>query len=346
MRISKIISYKLFILTIFLCFNVSSCSEKNKNLFFNLQQDSLKLEKAIPLPGVKGRIDHLALDTLKHRLFVAALGNNSVEVIDVKKGERVHSIKNIKEPQGILYLPENNILCVTSGGSGECIFYNAVSYEIISSVKLGSDADNVRYDEISKLIYAGYGNGGNGGIAIIDALKYSKINDIQLSGHPESFQLEKNGNRIFVNVPTSNDVEIIDIKENSVVNKWKLADAEHNFPMALDEKNKLVFIGCRKPPEMLVYDAGTGKELTRFEIGGDADDIFYEEAKKMLLVSCGEGILETIKQDSKESYRLIQELITSPGARTSLYVSQTATLYLAVTNRSTEAASVWVYRIR
>src|SRR5437764_2989340 len=135
------------------------------------QEKTLKLKQTIPLPGVEGRIDHFALDPSGERLFVCALGNNTVEVLDLRKGERIHSITGLGAPQGIAYIPEPDRLFVANDKGGICKIYDAKSYETVGEINFKDDADNVRYDDASKRIYVGFWTGG---IGIIDASE-SKI---------------------------------------------------------------------------------------------------------------------------------------------------------------------------
>ena len=107
----------------------------------------LKLKQTIPLPGVEGRIDHFDFDPAGERLFVCALGNNTVEVLDLRKGERVHSITGLGAPQGVGYAPELNRLFVANDKGGVCKIYDGKSFQAIGELRFEDDADNVRYDE-------------------------------------------------------------------------------------------------------------------------------------------------------------------------------------------------------
>ncbi len=161
----------------------------------------LQLEQTITLPNVAGRIDHMVVDIASKRLFLAALGNNTLEVIDLPMGSRVHSIGGLQEPQGVIYIPEFKKIFVTNGGDGSCRIFDVDSFKFIKSIDLKEDADNVRYDATTKHIYVGYGKGALG---IIDAANGKRLGDIKLTGHPKSFQLEKTRKRIFVNARQPN----------------------------------------------------------------------------------------------------------------------------------------------
>src|SRR6266436_5943829 len=164
------------------------------------QTAPLKLTKTIALPGVEGRIDHFAFDAAGERLFVCALGNNSVEVIDLRKAERIHSITGLGAPQGITYIPELNRLFVANDKGGIFKIYDGKSYQTVGELDFKDDADNVRYDDSSRRLYVGFGSGG---IGIVNAVNGKQVGSIKLTAHPEAFELEKRRKRIFVNVPNA-----------------------------------------------------------------------------------------------------------------------------------------------
>ncbi|MFI5135832.1 MAG: YncE family protein [Chitinophagales bacterium] len=189
----------------------------------------LQLLKEIQLPNVSGRIDHIAFNSEKQIAYVAALGNNSVEVVDLKNGTVLNSIKNLSEPQGIVFIPGSNSIFVANGGNGKGLVFDANNFQQTHSLVIGDDADNVRYDSATEKIFVGYGSGG---IAMIDAKTFQLTGNIPLTGHPESFQLSKSENKIFVNVPDEHEVDVIDLKTSSVTERWH-PQAGSNFPMAI-----------------------------------------------------------------------------------------------------------------
>src|SRR5437667_1822224 len=232
----------------------------------------LKLTQTIALPGVEGRIDHVAFDAAGERLFVCALGNNTVEVIDLRKAERIHSITGLGAPQGIVYIPELDRLFVANDKGGICKIYDAKSFQTVGKLDFKDEADNVRYDDATKKIYVGFGSGG---IAIVNAPDGKQIGSIKLSAHPEAFALEQHANRIFVNVPNSRHVAVIDREKGEVISKWQTDLAFGNFPMALDESNHRLFVGCRLPPKLVVLNTESGDPIAKIDISGDPDDVFY-----------------------------------------------------------------------
>jgi len=307
------------------------------------ENNSLKLIATIPLPNVSGRIDHLAFDPEHQTVFVAALGNNTVEVVDLKNKKVIRTIQNLDEPQGIAFIPESKHLIVANGGNGECDVFVVGTFQKIRSVKLAGDADNVRYNAASKRIYVGYGSGG---IAIIDATNYQLIADIKLSGHPESFQLDKAANKIYVNVPDEKQIEVIDLSKNTVTDRWKMTEASSNFPMSLDEANHRLFIGCRHPAKLVVIDTQTGKQITSTEIGGDVDDIFYNKTNQQIYLSCGAGSIDIFKQTDANTYTANGKVFTHSVARTSLFITELNLLIVASPSGFSSKASLLVYEVK
>ena len=302
---------------------------------------TLKLTQTIPLPGVKGRFDHFAIDTKGHRLFVAALGNNTLEVLDTVSGKTIKTITGLRKPTGVLYLSEPNEIAVANGDEGTFKFFNGATYQLVRTVGALDDADNVRLDPKTKLIYVGYAAGA---LAVIDAATMKPTGSIKLAAHPESFQLEQEGSRIFVNIPDAKHIAVIDRVKQTVTATWPITTFQANFPMALDEANHRLFVGCRQPARLVVFDTSTGKPVTDLAISGDTDDLFYDARRKRLYVSCGEGFVDVIDQRDADHYQLRERVPTRPGARTAFFAPDSNEFYLAVPLRGNQEAEIRVYQ--
>jgi DNA-binding beta-propeller fold protein YncE len=306
------------------------------------QEKTLKLKQTIPLPGVEGRIDHFALDASGERLFVCALGNNTVEVLDLRKGERIRSITGLGAPQGIVYIPELDRLFVANDKGGIFKIYDGKSLQQISELNFEDDADNVRYEDTTKRIYVGFGSGG---IAIVNAQDGKQIGSIKLSAHPEAFELEKNGKRIFVNVPNSRHVAVIDREKGEVAGKWQTDLAFGNFPMALDEASHRLFVGCRIPSKLVVLNTESGEVAAKIDISGDPDDLFCDSKRHRIYAICGAGKIDIIEQTDPNTYAASAKVNTADGARTGLFVSESDTLFVAVPHRGSQKAEVRAYHV-
>ena len=302
---------------------------------------ALKLAKTIPLPGVKGRFDHFAIDAKGQRLFVAALGNNTLEVVDIAAGKSLKSIAGLHKPTGVLYLPEQNQITVANGDDGTLKLFDGTNYKLVKNMSGFDDADNVRFDAKTKLIYVGYGNGA---LAIIDSATMKQTGSIKLAAHPESFQLEQQGSRIFVNVTDAKQIAVIDRGQRAVVARWPMEKFQANFPMALDESTHRLFVGCRKPPRLVVLNTESGIPVTDLEISGDTDDLFFDAKRNRLYVACGEGFIDVIERGERERYQRVAQVSTRAGARTCFFSPELDRLYLAVPQHDSRDAEMRIYR--
>ena len=301
----------------------------------------LELAATIPMPGVEGRIDHLALDAAGRRIFVAALGNGTVEVLDLARGRDEKSLPGFGEPQGLVVVPASNRLYVAEGGANRVDVLDARTLAPLREIHGLPDADNVRYDAASRTVLVGYGEGA---FRMIDADTGRSMGDIRLPGHPEAFEPE--GRRVFVNVPGAREVAVVNRVKRKVIGAWSVPGARANFPMALDAKDRRLFVGARLPAEILVYDIDSGAVVARAPISRDADDIFFDAERRRVYVVCGEGRVDVLRQESPDRYASEGFVRTAPRARTGLFVPRQSTLYVAAPAAGGVPARVLVYRVR
>ena len=307
----------------------------------------LVLVRIIPIPGVEGRFDHMAVDNKSGRVFAAIYGNDSVEVIDTARGKRIRSIQEgFSKPQMVAYLPESNRIVVSNEGDGSCKVFDADTYKLIDTVKFSDDADQLRYDPVAKRVYVGYGDGEESAIGVFDATTNKRLEgEFKIAAHPESFQLEEKGPKIFVNLASISQIAVVDRNNHKIVN-WKLEQAGTNFPMALDEAHRRLFVAARKPARLLVLDMDTGKEIASLPGAIDTDDMSFDSDRKRIYVTSGEGFIFVYQQIDPDRYQRIAKIPTAIGARTSAYTGQVGkhnSFYLAVPARANRGAELWVY---
>lgn len=303
----------------------------------------LQLEEQIPVPSVAGRLDHFTADVKRKRLFVSALGNNSLEVIDTFAGRVIHSIKGLAEPQGPLYVPGVDKLYVANAGDGKVRVYDGATYTFKKAIDFGEDPDNMRYDEPSKMVFVGFG-GDDGGIAMIDPKTDERVGKVyKTEGHPESFQVEASGAHIFVNVPDAgNVVESIDRKTGEVT-KWPLKGLRGNYAMALNEADHRLFTITRKTPMMVVFNTETGSEVARLRAAGECDDVFLDASRKRIYVIGAEGMISVFQQNDPDHYELVANVPSSVGLRTGFFYAKRDRLYVGVPAKGSEPAQIWTY---
>jgi len=303
--------------------------------------DPLTLRATVPFSGVKGRFDHFAVDAKGSRIFVAALGNNTVEAIDVRNAKRIQSIAGMSEPTGVCFIADQNQIGIANGGRGTFEILDGVTFKKVKEISDLDDADNVRVDSGRGLVFVGFASGA---IGVIDSQKMEKVGEVRLKSHPESFQLEHDGPRAFVNVPGADQVVVIDREKRSVIAEWPLHGYKANFPMALDESGKRVFVGCRSPARLLSMDMNSGKITADTEISSDTDDLFFDAKRIRLYVSCGEGFIDVISCAAGEKLKRVGHIATRGGARTSCYSPEIDELYLAVPQRGGNPAEIRIYK--
>ncbi len=311
---------------------------------------ALSLETHISLPNVKGRMDHLSVDLKGQRLFVAAVDNHTLEVVDLKSGQRVHTIVDLAEPQGVFYDASTNRLFVACGLDGVTKIFDGTTFQVLATAKFPDDADNIRYDARSNGVIVGYAGAkqlrkreeGTGGLGFLDS-NGKKTGDIVIDAHPESFQLEEAGTRLFVNVPEKKEIEVVDLVKHTVVARWPVS-AKNNFPMALDEPHHRVFVGCWVPPRLLVFDTETGKEVAAGEIPGSTDDLFYDSGRGRVYVLTSQGFLEVFQQKDPNHYDRIARYPTPPRTQTGLFVPEWGRLFAAVQKQGEQDADIRVYQ--
>jgi DNA-binding beta-propeller fold protein YncE len=299
----------------------------------------LVLEAKIPLGDVSGRIDHLAFDPKRQRLFVAELGNNSLGVVDLAVRKVLRRITGLSEPQGVGHEPTTDTVYVGNAGDGSVRLLRGEDLHPFGRIDLGEDADNVRIDAQRNRVLVGYGKGG---LAVIDPVSRTKVGDFPLKGHPESFQIEDSGARAFANVPDRREIAIVDLASGAV-RPVPTDGLGSNFPMAVDPDAQRVLVVFRSPPTLLALVSRDGTAAARLDTCGDADDVFVDSKRRRIYVTCGAGTIDVIEPRDGQ-YSHLAKVPTAPGARTSLFVPQQDRLYVAVRAAGREPAAIWVFR--
>ena len=305
---------------------------------------SLELVQTIVLKGKAGKLDHLALDGKRQRLFLANTVNGTLDVVDLKAGKLFKQMRGQTGIQGIAYAADLDRVFVGLGGGGLCNVFAGEDYKLLKTIKFSDDADNVRYDPASHLTFVAHADKALG---VIDARTYAVAPDIKLPGAAEGFQIESTRPRLYLNIPAPSQVLVIDTSKKEIVATYPVKLAGGGHPLALDESNKRIFVGCRTEPMVVVLDSETGKEITSVAIPKDIDDLFYDAKRKKLYASCGEGFLAVISQASPDKYVLEEKIETVKQAKTSFFDTQSSRLYLAVPRQpEQEGPEIRVYKIR
>lgn len=322
--------FKLFALALLATFAAAVRADNPK---------TLKLVQTIPLKGVAGRFDHLAIDRAGSRLFIANLSNNSLDVVDLKAGKLVNQIVGQAKAQGVAFAPELSRIYQGNGADGVCNVFDATTFKKLHSLAL-PDADNVRYNASTGLVYVGHADAA---LTAFDARTYAVKATMKLPGPPEAFQIDPGRKRLYVNCLKPATLAIIDLDKHEVISKHPLKLADACYPMALDLAGQRVFIGCRRNPMVVVADGVTGAEMASVEIPADIDDLFYDAKRQRLYASCGAGVLAVLEEKAG-SFVVIESIPTAKLARTCLFDAQGDRLYVVLPKNDADGPSLRVYQ--
>jgi DNA-binding beta-propeller fold protein YncE len=299
------------------------------HLFSKHSGGPLKELKSMMLPRLEGPVAHLAVDVKNQRIFLAATSNNTIEVYDAQRLTHLSTISGLAQPQDVVFLPDSGNLLVSNGADGSLRTYDGQTLKLLDSKLLGGDADHIGVVPGSQTVCVGWGVGG---LAMVDMTSGRRSN-ITLSSHPESFQLDSSGNRIYVNLPGVSQIVEIDRRSRTVFASWPLHPYRDNGPMALDEANRRIFVVCRKPAKLLVLNMDDDAVMASMSTVGDAGDVFFDREHKRIYVIGGEGFVDVFQQKSADDYSVLSHTITMPGARTGLFVPEWNRVYVVARNR-------------
>jgi DNA-binding beta-propeller fold protein YncE len=304
---------------------------------------TLELTKTIPLQGVAGRYDHLAVDGPGGRLFIANLSNNSFDVVDLKAGQLIKQIPDQKKIQGVAYVPDLDRIFVGNGVGGVCNAFDGRDYALLHSVTL-PDADNVRYDPRTRQVYVIHADKA---LTAIDPRTFAVRATIKLPGSPEGFQIDPTRPRLYINTLRPAQVSAIDTERNAVAGTYSLTLADANYPLTLDPAGRRVFVGCRRPPLIVALDADTGKEVASVAIPGDTDDIFFDAQRNRLYAVCGEGFVAVAERKAADRFEVVEKVPTARLARTGLFDPETGRLFVILPRASDqEGPSLRIYQAK
>lgn len=314
------------------------------------EKDALRLVQTIPMPDVKGRLDHMDVDVKGKRLFVAGLENGSLELIDLAAGKRSKSIPGFKKPQGIAYVASLNKVFVASGDDGMLRVFRGDSLELIDAIKLDLGPNRVIYDTHTKLLYVGYGgkDAGKdyGEVGIIDAKSDKQLGDIKVEAHPSELLLNKSGDTLFVFVSAASKVQVVDTKKHVVLSTWPVS-SQRNGDGAFDETTHCLFIGTRTPPKMIAMDSTTGKEIANLSTAEGMDGVYFNATQKQIYVSGGRdddvGYVFVYQQTDADHYEAISKIPTRPGAGTSFWSPELNRFYVGAPAQGAQDAAILVF---
>jgi DNA-binding beta-propeller fold protein YncE len=308
---------------------------------FSQSAPPLSLLHTITLPNVQGGFNHMSADPGRQRLFAAAPTNGTIEIVDLKTGKALRSLQG-ERPAAVRFSPEFNQVYATRGQS--VYIYDGKTLDQIAKVNLESSLDEIQYDAQTKQLYVGVMAAEKTAIAILSIPGGKLLGQIKLPGKPQGFIVEQKGKRIFANIPALKQVAVMDRESRTLLPPWPLAGTQGNYPIDLDEDRHRLFVGCREPARMVVFDTTSGKPVANIPINGDTDDLFYDSERKRVYVSSGDGSIDVIDQLDPDHYRARARVATISGARTSTLSVALNMFCLGVPRRGSEPAELRVFQ--
>lgn len=315
------------------------------------RKQTLRLVQTISMPNVKGRLDHMDVDVKGRRLFVAGLENGTLEVVDLRSGKWLRSIRGFKKPQGALYVEELNKLFVASGDDAMLRVFRGDTLDLLDSIQLEPGPNRVIYEPHAKLVYVGYGGNDAGKeyaeVGVIDARDDKHIGDIKVAAHPSELLLNKSGTTLFVFISVANQLQVIDTNKRQVVSTWKVS-SEHPGDAAFDESHSRLMIGTRRPPEVIVMDSQSGKEIAHLPTAEGMDGVYFDNQRKRIYVSGGRelpiGFVYVYQQKDEDHYDSLGKIPTRAGAGTSFWSPDLDRYFVAAPANGKQDAVIQVYK--
>jgi hypothetical protein len=302
----------------------------------------LSLLHSIPIPQITGGMNHMDADVSRQRYFVTAPGDKLLAVIDLKAGQVLQTLSGYG-PAAARFTPDLDQLCVS--GNKSINFYDGGSLAPSGNVAIGHSVDELQYDPKTHLLYAGITDSASPGVAIVDVPGRKLVTIVKLAAKPQGITLNAAGTLLYANTTGAGSVSVIDCAKQSVAQEWKLSDAKSNYPIAIDDKNHRLFVGCRKPAKLLVLDTDSGKLVTAVETGSDTDDMCFDAALGRIYLACGAGVISVIQQDDSDHYHNIGDVPSAAGARNCSLVPATRQFCLAIPHRDKQRAELRIYRL-
>jgi len=310
---------------------------------------ALKLVQTIPLPNVDGRIDHFAIDVKGRRAFLAALAQNTIEVVDLKAGRATRTLAGFAKPQGVHFVAELNRLFVATGLDGALRTLDGTTLAVLRTANLSLGADAIGYDSRSRYLFVGSGgsdaNRESGDLTVISAVTGARVAAIVTDAHAGGSGVEKRGKRVYVLVPEKAEVVVLDRKTRAQLAKWTIPGIQKNVALDLDEKNHRLFLGVRTPASVVVLDSTSGEVVASVPTVSMLDGLYYDQAERRIYTSGGEGFVDVTQQIDADHYERIARVATGPNARTSKFVPEWRRLYVAVPRDQDRSAGLLVFEV-
>lgn len=273
--------------------------------------------------GGEGGWDYLKMDSDTRHLFISR--STHVIVIDADSGKPAGDIPDTPGVHGIAIASDLGRGFTSNGREGTVSIFDLKTLTPISKVQsVGQNPDAIIFDPATKRVFTF--NGRSHDSTAIDAASGNIAGKIDLGGKPE-FAVSTGEGELFVNIEDKSELLSLDPKELKVKSRWPLAPCESPSGLAMDKKNRRLFVACDNKM-MAVVNADTGKVITTLPIGEGVDADRFDPDTNLAYASCGEGVLTVVKEDSPDKFAVVQNVKTERGARTMALDAKTHNVFL------------------
>jgi DNA-binding beta-propeller fold protein YncE len=285
------------------------------------EADGYRLLKTIPVPG-DGGWDYLAVDEAARRVYVSH--GTQVEVLDADSGEVKGKVPDTPGVHGIALAPGLGRGFTSNGRANTVTIFDLKTLEKLGEVKTGRNPDSILYDPATRQVFAF--NGGSASATVIDAAKGTVAGTIEVGGRPE-FAVSDGAGLVFVNIEDKDELLKIDARERKVLERWPLAPGKTPASLALDGRNRRLFVGCRNKL-LAVVNADSGKVITTVPVGEGVDATAYDAEAGLVFSACGDGTVTVVRQDGPDKYRVMETVKARPGSKTLALDAKTHRLFI------------------
>ena len=294
-------------------------------------QKQFKVTNRVKLGG-EGGWDYLVYDPDGKRLFLTR--GSHVMVVDAATLKVTGDIPDLSAIHGVALAPEFNRGFISNGGDDTVTIFDLKSLKKLDSVKVGERPDAILYDPFSKHVFTF--NARSKDSTAIDAASGKVVGTVALGGKPE-FPASDGQGKLYLNIEDKSQIAEVDVAKLTVLNTWPIAPCEEPSALAFDAEHDRLFAGCHNKM-MVVVDSDSGKVVATVPIGEGVDAGRFNPKTQEIFMSCGEGVLTIVHEDTPDKYSVRQNLSTVKGARTMALDQDNDIVYLVTAQREATAA--------
>jgi DNA-binding beta-propeller fold protein YncE len=279
------------------------------------------LLKTVAVPG-DGGWDYVTVDAAGRRVYVSH--GTEVAVLDADSFEVKGKIDELKGVHGIAVAPDLGRGFISNGQGNNVTIFELKTLKKVGTVETGKNPDAIIFDGTTQRVFAFNGRGNSA--TVIEAKDGKVAGTVELGGKPE-FAAADGAGGVYVNLEDKHTVVKIDARKLTVLDRWPITPGEGPVSMAMDTKNRRLFVGCQNKL-MVVLNADNGKVVDKQPIGQGVDASAFDPETGLVFCSNGEGTVTVIHQDGPDKYEVVETVKTQPRSKTMALDPKTHNLFI------------------